>query len=341
MPPKATKKVKADATPEPATPKKTAAAKPATPKTATPKKPKEVVIYASLAKATGTAIPIDVAYEGSAVQAKLAKSGGFQHNLQLEAPRAFSLVKSVVFTKGEYEGYQAVLLRPAKAFPFLKLPEVARARIYGFYFAQMGVVGEAIVLEGKRTLNKDIYAKAYAEGSKNRVGLLAVNKEVSNSTPVAIISAPLTLLQINEETIKVFYAHTLKLESTTTLLDFLSQIPTSVRARLTSLHVKSYIKASSRNAMYTLAGAKNLTRLHISSGVFADGDPGKAAKQFYADAYKFLESIGAAKGDKTAGVDVLQFGKQAFTFKDDKKNVKPWTAPLIVEFKENLRIKLE
>ncbi|KAK3112228.1 hypothetical protein LTR53_011723 [Teratosphaeriaceae sp. CCFEE 6253] len=323
MPPKAAKKAKAESTPEPATPKKAAASKAATPKTVTPKKTKEVITYANLTKTPGAAIPIDVAYEGSAVQAKLAKSGGFQHNIKLEAPRAFSLVKSIVFTEGEYEGYQAVLLRPAKAFPFLKLPEVARARIYGFYFAQMGVVGEAIVLEGKRTLNKDIYAKAYAESSKNRVGLLAVNKE------------------INEETVKVFYAHTLKLESTTTLLDFLSQIPTSVRARLTSLHVKSYIKASSRNAMYTLAGAKNLTRLHISSGVFADGDPGKAAKQFYADAYKFLESIGAAKGDKTAGVDVLQFGKQAFTFKDDKKNVKPWTAPLIVEFKENLRIKLE
>lgn len=34
-----------------------------------------------------------------------------------------------------------------------------------------------IVLDGKRQ-NKEMYAKTYANGSKNRVALLAVNKEV-------------------------------------------------------------------------------------------------------------------------------------------------------------------
>lgn len=86
-----------------------------------------------------------------------------------------------MITEGPFEGYQAILLRPAKAFPYLKLPKEVRARIYGFYFAQKGVVGEAIVLDGKRA-NKDIYAKTYAESSKDRVGLLAVNKEVRKLT---------------------------------------------------------------------------------------------------------------------------------------------------------------
>lgn len=93
--------------------------------------------------------------------------------------------------------------------------------------------------------------------------------------------------------------------------------------------------------MHFLAEAKNLTRLHIDSGVFGEGDPGKAAKTFYADAYKFLESIGAAKGVKDAGVDVLDFGKTALTYKDEKKHARPWAEALVVEFKDALRQKLK
>ncbi|TKA72203.1 hypothetical protein B0A55_06964 [Friedmanniomyces simplex] len=340
MPPKATKKAKVETTPEP---------KPATPKKPTPKKPKEPVVYKQLEKLAGSPIPIEVVYEGQSIQAKLEKAGGYGHTLKLEAPSAFSLFKTasaisqaspqhqiasvlvwwltlhssqMVITEGQYEGYQAVLLRPAKAFPFLKLPKEVRIRTYGFYFAQKGVVGEAIVIEGKRA-NKEVYAKTFAEGSKNRVGLLAVNKE------------------IHEEAVQVFYAHTLKMESTSTLLDFLSQIPPSVRPLLKSLHIKTYIKTTSRNAMHFLADSRNLTQLHIDASVFSEGDPAKAAKTFYADAYKFLESIGAAKGEKTAGVKVLEFGRQAFQFKDDKKNAKPWASALVEEFRENLRNKLK
>jgi len=97
-----------------------------------------------------------------------------------------------VIAEGEYEGYQAVLLRPAKAFPFLKLSKEVRARTYGFYFAQKGVVDEAIVIDGKRA-NKEVFAKTFAEGSKHRVGLLTVNKEVSHVPPHCTYSASLTL----------------------------------------------------------------------------------------------------------------------------------------------------
>ena len=139
---------------------------------------------------------------------------------------------------------------------------------------------------------------------------------------------------------QIFYAHTVKLESTTTLLDFLLQTP-SVRPLLRSLELKAYIKTSSRNALHLLAEAKNITRLRINSGVFAEGDPGKGAKVFYADAYKFLEAIGTARGNKDAGVDVLEFGKQALTFKDEKKNVRPWADTQVEELKENLKAKLK
>ncbi|KAK1078427.1 hypothetical protein LTR33_007245 [Friedmanniomyces endolithicus] len=317
MPPKTPKasKSKVETTPEP----KAATQKKATP---TPKKPTAPIIYKTLDKVAGSPIPIEVVYEGQSIQAKLAKAGGYGHTLKLEAPSAFSLFKTLVIAEGEYEGYLAVLLRPAKAFPFLKLSKEVRARTYGFYFAQKGVVDEAIVIDGKRA-NKEVFAKTFAEGSKHRVGLLAVNKE------------------IHEEAIQAFYGHTLKLESTSTLLDFLSQIPASVRPRLKSLSIKTYIKTTSRNAMHFLADSRNLTKLRIDTNIFSEGDPAKAAKAFYADAYRFLENIGAAKGDKAAGVDVLEFGKQALQYKDDKKNAKPWSSVMVEEFKELLRNKLK
>ena len=60
-------------------------------------------------------------------------------------------------------------------------------RIYDQYFAPKGVLGDAIAIEAKRScskskdVNKDLYAKIYADGSKQRVAVLAVNKEVSIS----------------------------------------------------------------------------------------------------------------------------------------------------------------
>lgn len=150
-----------------------------------------------------------------------------------------------------------------------------------------------------------------------------------------------TEMQIHEEAIQVFYANTIKLESTTVLLDFLSQISTSVRPLLRSLEIRTFIKTTSRQAMHFLAESPHLQRLRIETSVFAEGDPTKAAKTFYADAYKFLEAVGAAKGSKDAGVDVLDFGKQAFTYKDEKKATKPWADALVAEFKENLRGKLK
>ncbi|KAK3648804.1 hypothetical protein LTR56_007244 [Elasticomyces elasticus] len=327
MPPKASKKAKAEPkeeTPEPSTPNKTAPKKAAasTPKTTTPKKPKEAVVYQTVDKVPGSTNPLDVMFQGASTTAGQIKDGSYSLTLKVDAPSSFSVYQTYTHTEGPYEGFQAILLRPAKAFPFLKLPKELRLRIYGFYFAQKGVVGEGIVLDGKRA-NKEAFAKTYAESMKNRVGVLAVNKE------------------IHEEAIPIFYAHQLRFESTTSLLDFLSQIPQSVRPLLKNVYIKNWIKTSSRNAMHCLSDSPNLTKLHIDASIFGEGDPNKAAKQFYNEAYKLLEAIGSAKGEKTAGVDILEFGKTAFQFKDDKKTSKPWSAPLIEEFKENLRSKLQ
>ena len=83
-----------------------------------------------------------------------------------------------MLTEGEFEGHQAIVIRPAKPFEFMKLSAEVRNRIYNYYFGSKGVVGEGIVLDGKRSTTKDVYAKTYANSLKHRVGILTVSKEV-------------------------------------------------------------------------------------------------------------------------------------------------------------------
>lgn len=205
----------------------------------------------------------------------------------------------------------------------MKLPKEARTRVYAYYFANNRVTNAPISIEGKRS-NKDIFAKQYSEGSKYRVGLLSINKEVY------------------EEALPIFYNHCLCFENTTTLLDFLSQLPNTVRPRITKISIKVFVKTSARNALHFLAESPSIAELHIENGVHSGEDPSKAAKEFYDAAYKFLEAVGGRKGDKTAGVDVLSFGKDAFMHKagnDKKKRV--WDDYEVGQFRSSLKDKLE
>ena len=65
----------------------------------------------------------------------------------------------------------------------MKLPKEIRHRIYTLLFFTKGQGSQAIVIDGKRKYEpKDPYAKSFAEGSKFRVAILAVNKEANIST---------------------------------------------------------------------------------------------------------------------------------------------------------------
>lgn len=286
----------------------------------------------------GPPVPVDVSHEGAATVSQLGDSGMHTHTLKLYASGSFSLIKTVcqapallkpstqlidlqfVIDSGEYEGFQAILIRPAKAFNFNGLPEEVRARVYRHYFAPIGT-GNTITLEGKRKSNNEVYAKTYADGSKNRVALLAANKE------------------IHDKALPIFYDHNLKFENTSTLMEFLSNVK-EVRPLITAVTINNWVKTTSKTAMGILAESPRITRLRIESGLFTEGDPAKAAKFFYDQAYKFLEAVGAVKGDPTAGVDILSFGKQALMYKDDKKNAKTWSNDLVEDFRKELRMKL-
>ncbi len=143
----------------------------------------------------------------------------------------------------------------------MELPDEVRGPVYKIYFAVNGIIGKEIVLEGRRP-DKDIYAKSYAEGSQNRVALLAASKK------------------IYEEAAPILYEHALKLESTTAVVDFMAQCKDSLKTKLKNVEIKTYVKTQSRIALHNLSNAVNITRLHIDTGVSSDGDPTKAAKAF-------------------------------------------------------------
>lgn len=156
----------------------------------------------------------------------------------------------------------------------------------------------------------------------------------------------LTWFKINLEATSVFYGHTVTFESTSTLLDWLSQVQPNTRLNLTSVEIKTYAKTSSRNALHMLADAKNLQRLRIDAGIAVDADPIKAAKVFYSDAYKFLESMSTKKGTYEAALNMLGFGKGTKCFgikdKDGKKEVhRAWTAEEMKAFNNILLEKLK
>ncbi|KAF2716738.1 hypothetical protein K431DRAFT_278310 [Polychaeton citri CBS 116435] len=239
--------------------------------------------------------------------------------LRLQAPASFSLVNTQLLSEGPYAGHQAIIICPAKSFPFLELPAEVRCRVYRFYFANNGVVGKGIALDNKRKEGKRMFAKFFIEGVKNRVGLLAVNKQLYNE------AAP------------VLYSHVLSFADTSSVMEFMLDMSPRSRELLQYVNVKTYVKTTSRNAMNTLADAVNLKRLRIFQSVSTESEPAKAAKALYTDMYKLLESIGRKLGDKRAAVDVLSFGREAFKFKDKEKKETLYTTEMILEVKEALK----
>lgn len=100
-----------------------------------------------------------------------------------------------MITEGPDEGCQIIVIRPAKPFNLMGLTSEIRCMIFEYYFANKGLVGEPINLDGKRKgLLNDIYAKAYSNDSKNRVGLLAVNKEVTTLPQLELTQSTTNLL---------------------------------------------------------------------------------------------------------------------------------------------------
>ncbi|EME79384.1 uncharacterized protein MYCFIDRAFT_177985 [Pseudocercospora fijiensis CIRAD86] len=324
MPPKGSTKAKAEDKP-PATPEKPKAkAETATPsktptKTPTKRATSQSVEFKSLPKDTaGPLVPIDVSYEGNNPQAILRTKGiPYGKILKLTAENAFTLEKSVMLTDGEYAGHQAIIVRPAKPFDFMSISVEARNLVYRYYFAAKALVNGSIIIDGKRQTTKEPFAKAFADGSKQR------------SHPFAHHTTPNPLTP---------HRSTRKPSKSSTPAPSASTQPKQphLRNTVTNIEIKTYQKTSARNALHYLSEVTTLTRLHFETGVFAEGDPIKAAKAFWNDGYKFLQAVVNRREDKdkTKAVDVLSFHKNAFLLKDDSKKdakaTKPWPETMFV-----------
>ncbi|KAK6436068.1 hypothetical protein LTR95_007747 [Oleoguttula sp. CCFEE 5521] len=239
------------------------------------KKKKEPVKYTPLFKEVGgLPVPVDVTFMGESVQSKAGKPGTFSHTLKLDATAPFELVQTYVANTGQYEGAQVIILRPAKPFPLLKLPEELRQRIYNFYFAPKG---EAITVDTKRKNGGGVmYAKTYAEGSKFRIALLVVSKEV------------------NKTATPVFYSQPITVPDTTSLLEFLGSVPNYAKCMLRDLTIKS-VQRNPRTAFSFLQEASKLRKLTLKSWYYHNEEPTKAATVFWSEASKLLEALAAAK----------------------------------------------
>lgn len=170
-----------------------------------------------------------------------------------------------------------------------------RKRVYELHFYPKGVAGDPITLDGKRkTESKDPFAKSYCEGSRNRVALLAVNKEVRVPLVTSIINTPVpNSSQINEGALPIFYANPLRFDTPATLMTFFAGLDSHLRIHLRHIEIRQYVKKDAKNALAFLAEAKNLEHLRIELNVANEDDAGKAAKSFWLDACKLLESVGA------------------------------------------------
>ncbi|KAF2151839.1 hypothetical protein K461DRAFT_157881 [Myriangium duriaei CBS 260.36] len=137
--------------------------------------PKEV--YHTLHSSLGDAAPVTVSSQSLNVIAQMDATE-FEMKLKLHAPQQFTYIDTVMLNDGQFAGHLAVLLQPAPAFPLLKLPPEIKRDIFRFVLAPEGRIGGKIVMTSDK--NNIVIAKNYAEkGLKSRLGIMRVNKEVS------------------------------------------------------------------------------------------------------------------------------------------------------------------
>ncbi|QIW96414.1 hypothetical protein AMS68_001932 [Peltaster fructicola] len=265
---------------------------------------------------------IMVTYDDSP-DAKHGKTG-FTHSIKMSCPDSFSLVTTVTMVEGPFKGCQLIVLQPPKSLEFLKLQPLVRKRVYDFYFACKGILDDPIPLETKRKGTGDNWAKAYSEGSKYRVALLAANK------------------QVHSEALLVLYAKAIRVPDPNALLNFLGVIPQPLTERLRHIKIAAYKSAHTKTAMNFLAKARNIIELDIESGVAAAAEPVKAAEIFHGDIRVLVDAItatlkergtAATKGD---ALKVIKLGEKALVYKE-----KHYSEAEREEFSEALLAKLK
>lgn len=330
---------------------------PPTPATETKKTPRKRAApkqFNLLSTALGGAGPIDVSYENETVHGKvtklrssainistdntqaLAKGVGFGQHIKLVAPQQFELVGSFMLENG----LQAVVIKPSPPFPFLKLPRHVRTKIFEMNLAPTSNKGRIEVLADGKT--SGARAKDYVKEFRHRTALASLNKQVSIYTDNLSLSHELTpIVQLATEARIILYAFRLRFDNTTTLLNFLSTITDEARKAMVAITITSYIKATAMPCMNLLAECRNLTKVSILNGVGTNTTPQKAAKAFFTEANRLLQTIvTTAGGNKDAALNVVTFGKGCLTIKEEDEIV-AWDDDQVETFVEGVTEKLK
>ncbi|KAK6003693.1 hypothetical protein QM012_009464 [Aureobasidium pullulans] len=328
MPPKGSKKT---AVAPPATPKAEsgdeAPATPATEVKKTPRKPRAPAKpFNQLSTVLSVAALIDVTYENETVLSKeLPKQGGHGHLVRFIAPQPFELVGSYMLDNG----LQVLALKPSAPFPFMKLPKHIRTRILTLNLAPITKGRIELTTDTKsgnvkaKEYSKEFKDNEFCTHSKHRAAVAILNKEVA------------------DEARQILYGTRLRFDTTTTLLNFLSQIGDDARKAMSTITITNYIKATAMPCMNLLADCRNLKKITIVGGVGVNSTPQKAAKNFFTESGRLLQAIvHAADGDKDAALDVISFGKKCFTIKEEDEIVE-WDEENLESFVEQITDKLK
>ncbi|KAG9562187.1 hypothetical protein KCU71_g4761, partial [Aureobasidium melanogenum] len=324
------------------TQKKAAVAPPATPKAdsgdeaavtpgtgvkKTPRKPRAPPKpFNQLSTSVSGAALIDVTYENETVLSKeLPKQGGHGHLVKFVAPQPFELVGSYMLENG----LQAVILKPSAPFPFMKLPAHTRKRILALNLAPATKGRIEFTTDNKsgsvkaKEYSKEFKDNEFCTHSKHRAAVAILNKELA------------------VEARQILYNFRLRFDTTTTLLNFLSQIGDDARKAMSTITITNYIKSTAMPCMNMLADCRNLKKITIIGGVGVNSTPQKAAKNFFTESGRLLQAIvNAADGDKDAALDVVTFGKKCFTIKEED-DVVEWDNEHIEDFAEQITDKLK
>lgn len=119
------------------------------------------------------------------------------------------------------------------------------------------------------------------------------------------------------EAAPVLYARPLRFDSPATLLTFFAGLESSLRILLRHVEIRQYVKKDAKTALAFLAEAKNLNHLRIEVGVANNADVTAAAKNFWADACKLLETVGARKEKGLIPLDEKQSKEESSDDEED------------------------